>query len=1459
MKSKVEHELFSTFKNLMLNTIPSEYTEIFHQHDLEKFLYERWNFLKFRKNEIQVRCYNSYEVWPFHTSVIEINLKNIPFIVDTALDYLKSEGYKIYEFFNFIFEIQRIKGQIISLSNKKENSQTEESYIYIEIEKISDQKLKEIEKKIQENLKELTLMVDDFLRMKTRIESFSFQSQEFNIEKKWISEHFILMGLWAFDFKKKQNERFGIIKQRHISDAIQQYYNSFNNKLKNEVIHFKESSLISNVKRFKPLLLIFFYNQNSLLIVIGSFASKGEISPRYLIPPMKKKFDLIAEQLNAPVNNFKYKEIYKISQLIPLGILFTRNKEILLEWMSFFLRYLFTSEQKIHISKDYENQGIWVIVIEPQKYAVRQLKIQKNLENHNIKIHTFFRRTYNQFYYSFFFLKSDDLSLHQLYQFLNLNIKTIFYSWYDDLINHILLRDEDIKKKKLSIDYLLKILPEALPNYVKPKEAYHIWKTFEYLLTEKNKIFHVRFGNSISPITENDEITLNIYSLKPFYLSEVFPILESAGFQITSEVTFDFEFQGTKTYLMILFYQNQFPKEYMTKIESGLEELLYQKHTIEKTNSLLILSKLTIREIQWIKTILAYYYQVHKQYSRIYLQEFTIKHIEFCEWLMEFINTSFNPNKYQDKTKQNEILTQLNKYALKITNISEQTIALHLIEILKNIVRTNYFLNYEEITIKVLAKNLSFLKEPKPLFETFVYSSNFEGVHIRSDFIARGGIRFSDRVDDFRVEIFDLMKTQMIKNTVIVPNGAKGGFIIKKPLTPQPELVKEIYKKFIRNLLSITDNLKQKQIQKPEKVICYDSDDPFLVVAADKGTATFSDLANQISEEFHYWLFDAFASGGTYGYDHKKQGITAKGAWESVKKHFSEINIDPEKDEITVIGIGDMSGDVFGNGMLLSKTIKLIAAFNHKHVFIDPNPDPEISFKERERLFREVKGWDHYNPKLISQGGGVFLRDAARIVLSKEIQERFSIPKSEVSGEELIQYILKSKADLLWNGGIGTYIKSSQETHGEVQDPINDHVRVDAKDLQVKVIAEGGNLGLTQKARIEASQKGILLNTDFIDNSGGVDMSDHEVNLKILLNSLVQRKVINLKKRNELIRKFESEMIKRVLSNNKMNNIAISIEKIRLQKESQLLIQWLDYLSKQNVLSHQENPNLPPTNPEIAYIMGRTKLYFKNHFYKERIPLSDFYIQFALKKYFPKALYEEYLDFIIEHPLRYEIFIAYFLNQLINTLGSGHLYFIHQMSNRPFFEILLEFVHFLYLTEFDILQLYEKFYSLPKVELYQFLYELTKRILLIYFHPIPKEKLIPKSIKDFKNHLQSFLKLQPSKNQKEHESFLSAFELSLLYDFFGNGLKYKEFYVSINEKSLLEIKNTLLNLNIRNHQEYKFQYQMLKTFYQLFPKIMLYKNKEKWNHLILKTFYQEQKDLLFMYNLLADIQELISS
>jgi len=526
-------------------------------------------------------------------------------------------------------------------------------------------------------------------------------------------------------------------------------------------------------------------------------------------------------------------------------------------------------------------------------------------------------------------------------------------------------------------------------------------------------------------------------------------------------------------------------------------------------NSLAALGEVNFLKIDFLRAVRNYLEQLDATTSRVSINSVLVKYYTISKEIINYIEEKFNPLIKDREYKK--IKESLLKHLDSVESINEDKILRYYIEIIENIIRCNLYVKPEKdyISFKINSRCISFMKEPKPMFEIYVHSYKLKGIHLRAGKIARGGIRLSDRVDDFRFEILGLMHTQVIKNAIIVPTGAKGGFVFENS-NYDPVFG---YKTFISGLLDLTDNYSKGKIKHPKNVVIYDEEDPYLVVAADKGTASFSDIANNISIAYNFWLKDAFASGGSTGYNHKELGVTAKGAWESVKRHFLELGKNIERDIFTVVGIGDMSGDVFGNGMLLSKNIKLLAAFNHKHIFLDPAPDPVISFNERFRLFKTPKSsWDDYNVALISKGGGIYRRDAKKIRISQEVKEMLNISTSELSGEEIIKSILKMKADLLWNGGIGTYVKDISESNADVADHTNDNVRINANDLNVLVVGEGGNLGFTQKARITFALKGGKINTDALDNSAGVDTSDHEVNLKILLNNLEELSIIDTSK-----------------------------------------------------------------------------------------------------------------------------------------------------------------------------------------------------------------------------------------------------------------------------------------------------------------------------------------------------------
>ena len=625
----------------------------------------------------------------------------------------------------------------------------------------------------------------------------------------------------------------------------------------------------------------------------------------------------------------------------------------------------------------------------------------------------------------------------------------------------------------------------------------------------------------------------------------------------------------------------------------------------------------------------------------------------------------------------------------KVPNASEDRVLRQLLALVQATLRTNFWRTgvgasgaegprRSFLSFKFDPKKVPALPEPRPMFEIFVYSTRFEGVHLRGGKVARGGLRWSDRPEDFRTEVLGLVKAQMVKNTVIVPVGSKGGFVLKKapPATDREAFMKEgvaCYQDYLRGLLDLTDNLVQGKVVPPPQVVRHDGDDPYLVVAADKGTATFSDFANAISAEYGHWLGDAFASGGSAGYDHKGMGITARGAWESVKRHFREMGLDTQTTEFTCVGVGDMSGDVFGNGMLLSKHIRLIAAFDHRHIFVDPSPDAAKSFAERERVFALPRSsWADYDARLISAGGGIWSRAEKSIPVSPQAQAALGIAAAQLTPIELISAILRAPVDLLYNGGIGTYVKASTESHADVGDRANDAVRVNGAELRCKVVGEGGNLGFTQRGRIEAALNGVRLYTDAIDNSAGVDTSDHEVNIKILLSLPVAENRITLEQRNALLAEMTDDVAHLVLEDNYYQTQALSVgvhtarklleqqhRFIRFLEKEGRLNRALEFLPDDETIAERRSAGLALTGPERAVLLAYSKMWLFDELLASDLP-EDPWVAAALVRYFPPRLHREFAGDIARHPLRREIIATVVLNEMVNRVGPS---FPHQMTS----------------------------------------------------------------------------------------------------------------------------------------------------------------------------------------------------
>ena len=699
----------------------------------------------------------------------------------------------------------------------------------------------------------------------------------------------------------------------------------------------------------------------------------------------------------------------------------------------------------------------------------------------------------------------------------------------------------------------------------------------------------------------------------------------------------------------------------------------HQKSENDAFNELLFSACIKASNIQILRAYTAYLQQIRFPHSSSYITETLNTYPEITLLLVECFLNKFDPQ----KTEMNaylDVLQTIKEKLHKIESLDHDLIYKRMLNLIESSVRTNYFqpseFNDNQISFKLDSNLILGLPKPNPRFEIFVYSSRFEGIHLRGGLVARGGIRWSDRKEDYRTEVLGLMKAQMVKNAVIVPAGSKGGFITKQIAKLDSadiySEVKACYSLYINALLALTDNLQNHEIERPINTIVYDADDPYLVVAADKGTAAFSDVANGIAAEHNFWLDDAFASGGSQGYDHKKMGITARGAWESVKRHFRGIGKNIQTEDFTVVGIGDMSGDVFGNGMLLSPCINLVAAFNHINIFIDPNPDTKSSFTERQRLFELPRSsWSDYNKNLISQGGGVFPRKAKSIDLSPEIQRLIGVDQSSITPNELIVLLLKSKVDLIWNGGIGTYIKASGETDADVSDKNNDAIRIDGNQVKAKSIGEGGNLGLTQRGRIEYAQSGGLIYTDSIDNSAGVDCSDNEVNIKILLSGLIKTDRLNQQDRNDLLVEMTDEVAEHCLFNNyRQTQIIDNIEQdaaLKMHRHAR----FMRHLEREGVISRRLE-NLPNdeqvveriaqnkglTRPELSILLSYSKLTYKKVLLDSSSLSEDCYNPLLLD-YFPIQLQEKYTPEILQHPLRKEIIATLLSNMITNYIGIG--------------------------------------------------------------------------------------------------------------------------------------------------------------------------------------------------------------
>jgi len=899
-------------------------------------------------------------------------------------------------------------------------------------------------------------------------------------------------------------------------------------------------------------------------------------------------------------------------------------------------------------------------------------------------------------------IRTDGEGLQPDLKALEDQLRQLCRSWMDDLRRVLTLQYGEGSALELLRRYR-HAFPAAYCETTTPELAahdIHRIQTGEAVLT--SGILVDLSGNG-----EQGVLKLRLYQAgKPIVLSSILPMLENAGLRVeymggpyplhladTAEPVYVHEFSARPTWDPIVPLA-----DIKLAFEEGFSRMWSGEAENDLFNALMMRAGLGWREVVALRVLGRYLRQLRIPYSQNMIAMGLINYPHLTQQIVQLFIIKHDPD---FKGNRNEAfaakLEEINEALESVTGLEDDRILRRYLNLVQASLRTNFFQTDDAtqqfksyVSVKFQSGTVEYMPLPKPLYEIFVYSPKMEAVHLRGGKVARGGIRWSDRLGDFRNEILGLMKAQMVKNTVIVPMGSKGGFIVKNP-SSDPEIFRKegitCYRTMMYGLLDLTDNRVNGKIVPPKRVVRHDGDDAYLVVAADKGTATFSDTANGISRDYGFWLDDAFASGGSAGYDHKGMGITARGAWEAIKRHFREMGKDIQTTDFTCIGVGDMSGDVFGNGMLLSKHIRLLGAFDHRHIFCDPNPDAAISFAERQRLFKLPRSsWADYDAKKISKGGGVFSRKEKSIKLSPEMKTAYGLDVDAISPNDLIQALLKADVELLYFGGIGTYVKASTESHEDAGDRSADALRVDATDIRAAVIGEGANLGMTQRARIEYGLKGGHVNTDAIDNSAGVDTSDHEVNIKILLRPIVDAKQLTLPARNKLLASMTDDVAALVLRDNYRQTLALSVmeaeavetlpqqvQAMHMLERAGLLNRVVEFLPDGAEITRRQRNGRGLTRPEMAVLLAYTKIWLYDQLLSSDLPDDDA-LEELLQNYFPQTLQKKYPQAITKHQLAREIVATQITNSIVNRTSSHFVPLMVEKTGRSPADVTRAFV-----------------------------------------------------------------------------------------------------------------------------------------------------------------------------------------
>lgn len=1267
-----------------------------------------WVHERLAKNEVNVRAFrpetgsNGYDL---EGRIIETLMPDQPFVFDTLKLFMQRRDILVHNTLNVIVPAKQ-NGSGLSIQMKPSADSTNYSYTRWYCDWASDLEAATLAEEAKNALTLSRAIVSDYRPMLRAIEEqvskFDLLSGLHGAEAEraaevrdfltWLTQdHFVFMGVSNYEMIDGSMQ---VVPERGLGSMQGEARPS--GRTTDKVLAFLQGSgeaagplarvqkssrdsIVHRSGKVDEIMIRTFDDARKVrggIGVHGLFTIKALGEPGASIPMVRGKVRRILLRHEPVEGSYEHKSLLNAFNSLPVEYLFEATDTIINDLLDLELRADSTGEFQSEIVLNEDANSVYVFVALPKEHYSDDLRsglqacieaaTGANYSDHRIHIGKFGSVALHFYCSSEVEVGTIDLET------LSTELYELGTPW-----GHRLRQCLDEKlEERTSADHHARFrggFPEAYVDIVHPEDAVTDIHHMVILLRDGKTRFDLLASRS-----NPSQALLRIYSCEELLLTKILPVVDNFGVVVAEQYAFEVREKSGETVFVNTLRLDRGEDDVLQQagaLIDGLRAVFLGRMRSDRLNRLLLAAGLTWREVDVLRACSIYSRQIGLQFQLEGMRKVLMSHCGYVSDLMEFFRLRFAPADSLDLEQRSVALQSQEAKLLatleQVKTFEEDRILRTLLNFVQSTQRTNFYVTHDDgahfLSFKIDSSLITEMPSPRPMFEILVHHADLDGIHLRGGKVARGGLRWSDRPDDFRSEVLGLMATQMLKNTVIVPVGAKGGFILTNPPEDYAAAradADRLYRVFIRGLLDVTDNIVDGVVVGPDNVVRHDPDDPYLVVAADKGTAHLSDTANALSQAANFWLADAFASGGSVGYDHKEKGITAKGAWVSVRQHFLEMGMDPEIDPITTVGIGDMSGDVFGNGMLLSSSMKVIAAFNHRHIFIDPQPDPVTSFAERKRLFGMGRSqWTDYRLELLSDGGGIYDRHARRIKLSAKAREALGLDEGELSGNEVVQAILKADVDLLWNGGIGTYVKASTESHQDVGDKDNDTVRVDAPEVRCRVIGEGGNLGITMRGRVEYAESGGRINLDAIDNSGGVDLSDHEVNLKTLLGVCLASGSLDPKERDAFIIEVGDASCTSVLENSRINALGISLDILRSEsdlwghqrlimnlRESIGFLRRVERLPRGETLELRGSRGQGLFRPELGKLLAFSKMFAYEALISEPAGTLE-ELQPFVESYFPAEVVRRFGEELSGHMLFQEIAATVQVNHIVGRAG----------------------------------------------------------------------------------------------------------------------------------------------------------------------------------------------------------------